>query len=225
MSSPSDSGELENVQIEKTPSKDDSPVVAEDSPKVDQEIVKDPWALDEETELAEAAAAENQEQSETAEAVSKLRESSVRLASNLDNKLGFTNALGALGQTVQNLDKKTHVSETVKSATGTISGTLGNWFSTVDSKLNISSRTMELGSNIQQMVPTQEISEGFQSTTRAIQTFDESHGITKSAANTLAQGADLLTGIVATKKEENNENLNKKEELDSDGIPTSFQKD
>jgi len=187
------------------------------------EPVEDPWALDE-TTPATAEGETFAPSSERSEALSHLRDSSSKLITNLDSRIGLSGAFGALGQSVKTLDEKTHVSETVKSATGTIGGTLGSWFSSVDEKLNISSKTKELGSSIKQLVPTQEISEGFQKSTRALQSFDESHGITRSAANTLASGADFLTNTITIESEENYDDT-LQDDLDQDGIPSSFQRD
>lgn len=194
--------------------------------KEESEQVEDPWALDETTPDMTAPMGETagEPSSERAQALSNLRASSSKLATNLDSRLGLSGALGALGQSVKNIDEKTHVSETVKSATGTIGGTLGSWFSSVDEKLNISSKTKELGSSIKQMVPTQEISDGFQKSTRALSSFDESVGITKSVSSTLASGADFLNNTITIESDEHNDACSP-DDLDHDGIPSSFTKD
>lgn len=189
--------------------------------------VTDPWAMDESspapttaTALGDdysAAAASTKPQSDKAEALSKLSMSSQRLASNLDSKLGLSQAWGKLGTSVKTIDQKTNVSSTVKSAGSTI----GNWFSVVDQQFHISATSKEIGSSIAAIVPTQEIATGIASTTRALQDFDESHGITKTTAVTLAGGADYLTdSIVGSPNDVGGED---DADTDDDGLPTSFQ--
>lgn len=201
--------------------------------------VADPWAIDEAAVAAadaeDAAKVAGDSPAGTAEALSKLKVSSKRLASNLDSKLGLSNAFGMLGNSVKNLDQQTHVSETVKSAAGGI----GSWFSSVDEKFNISQKGKEIGSSISSIVPTEEISHGIQQSTRALQTFDESHGITKTAASGLATGADFLTNSIGPGQdggdvlaEADSAALNagagapidQTDAVDGDGLPSSFQK-
>lgn len=203
------------------------------------EEVADPWAIDE-TAAAAAAPAEGEEDGEggappadAAEALSKLKMSSQRLASNLDSKLGISNAFGMLGNSVKHLDQQTHVSSTVKSAAGGI----GSWFSSVDEKFQISKKGKDLGSSISSIVPTQEISQGIQQSTRALQTFDENHGITKTAASGLADGADFLTNTIGPNGDEGDAAIaetgdeaaadavtDQTDAVDGDGLPSSFQK-
>ena len=197
--------------------------------------ISDPWAIEESTDMTTTADADMDDfvnnnpsiatDGDTMEAISKLKVSSKRLASNLDQKLGLSQAWDKLGTSVRDVDEKTHVSSTVKSA-GT---TLGNWFSAVDQQYRISATTASITSSLVHKLPTEELSAGLASTTRAIQQFDQTHGITKTTASTLAEGADFLTHTIANNNN-NNENPSSTmtppndQDFDSEGLPTSFQK-
>ena len=190
--------------------------------------VSDPWAMDESPaattattlgdDYSTASTTAGKSSSETAEALSKLQASSQRLASNLDTKLGLSQAWGKLGSSVKTIDQKTNVSSTVKSAGSTI----GTWFSVVDQKFQISATGKEIGSSIASIVPTEEITTGIATTTRALQEFDESHGITKTTAATLADGADFLTNTIGGSANDADGGEDDAD-LDADGLPTSFQ--
>lgn len=196
------------------------------------EEVTDPWAIDETAAATDAPMEDSGDgapPADAAEALSKLKMSSKRLASNLDSKLGLSNAFGMLGNSVKHLDQQTHVSSTVKSAAGGI----GSWFSSVDEKFQISQKGKDLGSSISSIVPTQEISQGIQHSTRALQSFDENHGITKTAASGLANGADFLTNTISGEEadaatteagEEAAAAPDQTDAVDGDGLPSSFQK-
>lgn len=218
------SEELEPIQLSPQSKASETPATAPQ--------IADPWAVDEAEAAKEAEAAtteeaaateENGPPSDAAEALSKLKFSSQRLASNLDSKLGLSSAFGMLGNSVKQIDQKTHVSETVKSAGGAI----GNWFSGLDQQFKISQKGKGLGSSISSMVPTDEISAGIQKSTRALQTFDENHGITKTTADTLAGGADFLTNTIAGSDDDGAEAAappsDETTEVDGDGLPSSFQ--
>jgi len=212
------------------------------------EQVADPWAIDETAAGTTAAAGTTTDETledgeppvDKTEALSKLKMSSQRLASNLDQKLGISNAFGFMGTQVKQLDQQTHVSETVKNAAGGI----GSWFSSVDEKFKLSQKGKDIGSSISNIVPTQEISAGIQQSTRALQTFDNNHGITKTAASGLADGADFLTNSIGPSKDEGDADVvmaadadgaaaaaapaapvvDEVDAVDSDGLPSSFQK-
>lgn len=195
---------------------------AEDAPA--SEVV-DPWAVDE-AAVNEAAAAvpdeEGEPPSDTAEAISKLKMSSQRLASNLDQKLNFSGAWSALGNSVKQIDQQTHVSQTVKSG---VSG-VGSWFSSVDQQFQITEKGKEIGSSIGSIVPTQELSSGIQKSTRAIQNFDQSHKITASVTSTLADGADLLANTIGGSNDAGDVAATQTDQVadvDQDGLPSSFQ--
>lgn len=164
-------------------------------PEVQQEVspVVDPWALQEgepdESSPQEEAEEEEALPTDTLQALASLRESSVRLgsaisssASGVDQKLGLTKALGTL-------DEKTHVSQAVKNA----SDALGGWWSSIDSKLGVTETAKELSTDFHaHVVEPLKAKPVVQESTRNLQTFDETHGITRSAASTLAMGADML---------------------------------
>jgi hypothetical protein len=185
--------------------------------EMEQVSVDDPWVLDESTTSALPLEASNasKEDTSTEEALSKLKNSSQRLVTNLDQKLGLSQALGMLGTSVKTLDNKVHVSSTVQTA-GT---TIGHWISGMDQQYGILQTSKGIGSKMMAIVPTQEISEGINSTFRGLQAFDESHGITKVTAETLAGGAELLNSAIEPRTQEDQTNS-----VDVDGIPTSFQK-
>jgi hypothetical protein len=206
----------------KEPSKDDlDPMTNETERTVDVTAseraldveVEDPWVLDESTTISLPES--SKEDRSTEEALSKLKDSSQRLVSNLDQKLGLSQALGILGTSVKNLDDKVHVTSTVQTA-GT---TIGQWISGMDQQYGILQTSKGIGSKIMAIVPTQEISEGINSTFRGFQAFDESHGITKSTAETLAGGAEFLNSAIERGEQEDQTNA-----VDEDGIPTSFKK-
>jgi hypothetical protein len=155
----------------------------------------DPWALPEgepgETppEGEEEEGGEDLPPTDTMRAVASLKESSARLgsafgssASGVDQKLGLTRTLGAL-------DEKTHVSQSVKY----VGGALGEWWSSIDSKLGVTETAKELSTDFNKnIVKPLQATTVVQESTRNLQTFDETHGITRSAASTLAKGADML---------------------------------
>jgi hypothetical protein len=196
-------------------------------------VVTDPWAMDESSATATGAGTAGDDYStaatgasstttnpaDRAEAISKLKVSSQRLASNLDTKLGLSQAWDKIGTSVKTIDKKTNVSSTVKSAGSTI----GNWFSVVDQQFQISATSKGIGSSIAAIVPTEEIATGLATTTRALHEFDESHGITKTTAATLAGGADYLTNTIAGSAKDADGGA-REQDVDADGLPSSFQK-
>lgn len=206
--------------------------------------VMDPWAIDDSTpttfatDAADTTSPPPAPPADTAKALSKLKFSSQRLVTNLDQKLGLSQAWGVLGTSVKNIDEKAHVSSTVKTA----GSTLGSWFSGIDQQYNISEKSKGIGSTIAEtgkgigskiaaIVPTDEISQGISTTTRAIQNFDENHGITKTTAVTLAEGADFLTNTIAGSGSHSaNEpppgttGGDETGAVDDDGLPSSFQK-
>lgn len=190
--------------------------------------VVDPWAVDEATANDAAAATptdeEQQPPSDTSEAINKLKTSSHRLASNLDQKLNISGAWSALGNSVKQIDQQTHVSKTVKSGASGI----GSWFSTVDQKFQITEKGKEIGSSIGSIVPTQDLSTGLQKSTRAIQNFDESHKITASVTSTLADGANLLASTIGGSQDAGTGEAaaaasDQVNDVDKDGLPSSFQ--
>jgi hypothetical protein len=148
----------------------------------------DPWALPE-GELGETPPEEDGPPTDTMRALASLKQSSVRLgsamcssASGVDQKLGLTRTLGAL-------DEKTQVSQAVKS----VGDTLGEWWSSIDSKLGVTETAKELSLDFtKNVVEPLKAKPVVQESTRNLQTFDETHGITRSAASTLAKGADML---------------------------------
>lgn len=193
-------------------------------------VVTDPWAVDESSATATGTTAGDDYSTTTAtgasttpadraEAISKLKVSSQRLASNLDSKLGISQAWDKIGTSVKTIDQKTNVSSTVKSAGSTI----GNWFSVVDQQFQISATSKGIGSSIAAIVPTEEIATGLANTTRVLHEFDESHGITKTTAATLAGGADYLTNTISGNPNDADGEAHE-EDVDADGLPTSFQK-
>jgi hypothetical protein len=148
----------------------------------------DPFAL---PEVDADAAAETQEEeplTDTQKALESLKRSSIKLgsaigstATEIDQKVGLTKAVG-------DIDNKVHASQTLKNATAA----LGGWLSSVDSQLGVSQMTMELGQALNERV-VEPIKPAVMESTRSLQTFDETHGITRSTASTLAKGADMLT--------------------------------
>lgn len=171
--------------------------IAPTEPAVEEQqqeaLAVDPWALPEgepgETPPEEEEDGEESPPTDTMRAVASLKESSARLgsafgssASGVDQKLGLTRTLGAL-------DEKTHVSQAVKS----VGGALGEWWSSIDSKLGVTETAKELTTDFNRnIVKPLKATPVVQTSTRNLQTFDETHGITRSAASTLAKGADML---------------------------------
>jgi hypothetical protein len=175
----------------------------------------DPWAVDD-TAMAAAASVE-ETASDSAQALSKLKQSSQRLVTNLDQKLGLSGIAQAIGQSVQQVDQQAHVSETVQSARSSVT----SWFQTVDQNYQLTHKSQQLGASLLEVIPTEQIHSQWQSSTRAWKELDESHGITKKAAETLAHGADMLSNSLSGEaKDDNDEETNK---VDNDGLPTSFQ--
>ena len=126
----------------------------------------------------------------TPQAFEHLKESSMRLgyaisssALGVDQKLGFTKAM-------EQLDDKTHVSQAVKNA----SNALGGWFRGMDATLGVTDSVKDLSTEFHaHVVEPLKAQPVIQESTRNLIQFDETHGITRSAASTLAKGADLLT--------------------------------
>lgn len=233
--------ELEPVSLGGDDEANAGPKAQKDEAPRGEPAVIDPWAIDDSTPTTfttDAPSPPPAPPADTAEALSKLKFSSQRLVTNLDQKLGLSQAWGVLGTSVKNIDEKAHVSSTVKSA----GNTLGSWFSGLDQQYNISEKSKGIGSTIAEtskgigstiaaIVPTEEISQGITTTTRALQNFDENHGITKTTAATLAEGADFLTNTIARSNSssagETPPGAVRGDEtgaVDADGLPSSFQK-
>ena len=233
---PGTTDELEPVSLGGDEGAQAGPKAQANIPPPTEPEVTDPWAIDDSTPTTFATEATSPPPpADTAEALSKLKFSSQRLVTNLDQKLGLSQAWGMLGTSVKNIDEKAHVSSTVKSA----GSTLGTWFSGLDQQYHISEKSKGIGSTIAEtgkgigttiaaIVPTEEISQGLTTTTRALQTFDENHGITKTTAATLAEGADFLTNTITGSGGNGGETPGTAGDdtaaVDADGLPSSFQK-
>ena len=153
----------------------------------DDAPVNDPFALPE-GDAADEPDEEEAPLTDTQKALENLKRSSIKLgsaigstASEIDQRVGITKA-------VEDIDNKVHASQTLKSATMA----LGGWLSSVDSQLGVSQMTKELGAALNERV-VEPIKPTVIESTRNLQTFDETHGITRSTASTLAKGADMLT--------------------------------
>lgn len=178
-----------------------APEAEESKPEEEMLAEDDPFALPEGVDAAVATAADETEEApptDTQKALESLKRSSVRLgsaiqstATDVDSKVGIT-------KTVSALDQKTRASQTFKGA----ATALGGWLSSVDSQLGVTQKTKELGSALNERV-VEPIKPAVQESTRTLQTFDETHGITRSTASTLAKGADMLTqSLVGTDTKE-----------------------
>jgi hypothetical protein len=152
-------------------------------------IVVDPWALPEPDDDPPQEEGEEELSSDTMQALANLKASSMRLgsaisssASGVDQKLGLTKAM-------ERLDEKTSISSTFTVA----SDTLGGWIRGIDAKFGVMETAKELSTDFHaHVVEPLKAQPVIQGSTRNIVTFDETHGITRSAASTLAKGADLL---------------------------------
>lgn len=205
----------------------------------------------------ESASDDDAPQSEASEALSKLKQSSFRLggavattASSWGQSLGINSALSSLSSSVKNLDSEHGVTQNITS----VGSSFGSWISSsvkqVDEQLQVSQKvkevdeqfqvsqktkdlgsavgqkTKELGSAVGTVIPAQEIGS-------SIKNFDETHGIVKGTASTLAAGADLLTSSITAIKTDGPMPVeadptltlapDETDELDQDGLPSSFQ--
>eukprot|EP00521_Asterionellopsis_glacialis_P007654 CAMPEP_0195287748 /NCGR_PEP_ID=MMETSP0707-20130614/4681_1 /TAXON_ID=33640 /ORGANISM="Asterionellopsis glacialis, Strain CCMP134" /LENGTH=308 /DNA_ID=CAMNT_0040347531 /DNA_START=141 /DNA_END=1067 /DNA_ORIENTATION=+ len=193
------------------------------------------------------------EEEETQQALRKLKLSSKKLtsalhhiSSDIDGRIGLTKGVvDTLGNSVRHMNEShqvsTKVSNTWEGATSTMTG----WFTRVDQRLALSHKTKRLSSSLHQNV-LQPLSTTTKETlgpsSRAIQEFDQTHGITRTTVTTLATGVDFLadsanamTGRGRGDHDDNdidndidNDELrmeDETQELDEDGLPSSFQSD
>jgi len=191
------------------------------------------------------------EEEETREALEKLKVSSQKLtstiqhiSSNIDERIGLSKGVDTIGHSVRHVNDthqvSTKVSQTLEGATSKI----GTWWNGIDQRLSLSSKTKAVTSSINESV-VQPIStttkEKLGQSSRAIKQFDQAHGITKTTAATLATGAEFLadsaiaiTGgdnVAGADHEIDQDNSNEllmddeTQEIDNDGLPSSFQRD
>mmetsp|Transcript_17986 Transcript_17986/g.30634 ORF Transcript_17986/g.30634 Transcript_17986/m.30634 type:complete len:229 (-) Transcript_17986:1759-2445(-) len=205
--------------------------------------VADPWAVDETAAVVEESNPDREEGApgtDTEEALSKLKVSGARLGSalsattsDIDKKLGISNVITSFGTKVREVDEQTKVSGHVTAAVKNVSTTLGALLSGVDDKLQIYNKSKEIGGTLGTSFSTVLSSDPVKKTTTAVKDFDETHGVTRSTANTLAAGVDLLANAIGggeSEKPAADESLllsarvDSVEKVDSDGIPSSFQK-
>lgn len=169
--------------------------IAEPQP---QQIPKPPTAVadtlaDEREAVAAAEPIQQVEEStQTLEALSKLKESSQRLGGAvattgwaLSETFGISSTLTSLSSSVKQIDSEHEISSNLAG--------IGSWFSTslkmADDQYKISETA---GGIVEALVPA----EDRKATTKALQEFEDTHGIVKSTASTLSAGADLLTSSI-----------------------------
>lgn len=212
-----------------------------------EENPPDPWAVDETTAVVEGTTAESEgpdsvPPTDTEQALSKLKVSGARLGSaltattsDIDKKLGISSVITSFGTKVKEVDEQTQVSGHVTAAVKNVSSTLGAFLSNVDDRLQISSKSKEIGGSLGTSISNIVSSDSVKKTTTAVKDFDETHGVTRSTANTLAAGVDILANAIGGGKSEEpaappshslelSARVDAVERVDEDGLPSSFQK-
>lgn len=172
----------------------------EEAEEEKEATVEDPFALPEGENVAAATDTTPQETeqpppTDTQKALESLRASSVRLGSAIQSTATDVDSKVGISKTFTTLDEKTRASQTFKGAATAI----GGWLSSVDSQLGVTQKTKEIGSALNERV-VEPIKPTVEKSTRQLQTFDESHGITRSTASTLAKGADMLAQSLTKNK-------------------------
>mmetsp|Transcript_49717 Transcript_49717/g.74110 ORF Transcript_49717/g.74110 Transcript_49717/m.74110 type:complete len:242 (-) Transcript_49717:1979-2704(-) len=180
---------------------------------------------------------------ETEEAISKLKASSANLGTaisstttGLSDRIGLSGALSSLNQGVKQVDEQAHISMTVASTAASVGSWLSQSITSVNEKYQISEKSQKVASSVTQKSKElvdhtgvgEVLKQGVETTSRTIHTLDEQHGITKQTATALASGADLLTNSIAAVQISDESEAGEEQEetegeqLDSDGLPTSF---
>lgn len=181
-----------------------------------QEVVEDPFALEETTAPSNNDEEETQPTeppTDTQKALESLKRSSVRLGSAIQSTASNVDSSIGISKTVTAIDEKTRASHTFKGA----ATALGGWLSSVDSQFGVTQKTKELGHALNERV-VEPIKPAVQESQRHLQTFDESHGITRSTASTLAKGADMLAQSLVGSGSTTNESQQPRDDDPSDGF-------
>lgn len=172
----------------------------------DDVSVDDPWhGIDEDysTDPRPAVVAIT----DTEEAVGKLKVSTSKLgnaikivSTDLNERMGLSKGVDKVTSSARQIDESHNVSGTVKGATSKV----GGWLSSIDQRFAISDKTRELSSSINESVVqplSEKTSETFGQPGRVLKNFDETHGITRSTATSLASGAEFLTSALSRESE------------------------
>ena len=216
-----------------------------------EETVQDPWAVDESAAGpgdGEVPPEDGMPKTDTEEAIHKLKVSGARLGTavkdttvDIDKTFGISNVLSSFGTKVKEVDDKTQVSGHVTSVVKNASSVIGALLSNVDDRLQISTKSKEIGGTLGSSVSAVLGSDPVQKTATAVKDFDETHGVTRSTASTLAVGADMLANVLGGGSDDSAAGANAAaaassdslkftatvdavEKKDADGVPSSFEK-